>query len=133
MSAATSLSVAMRLDNFRCIFGDQSSLRMQEIPFRRPFSVTAQQFLDWEWLANAEGVSLLGGGRGYAPREILKSEACQSPGNAIKFTSCGVRRFLQILTKTVEKPRNYSPLKKLLHLLKLLHSGVKLFFGKDFK
>ena len=36
MSAATSLFVAMRLDNFRCISGDQRSLRMQEIPFRRP-------------------------------------------------------------------------------------------------
>ena len=78
-------------------------------------------------------MSLVGGSGGMLPREILKSEAFQSPENAIKFTSCGVRRFLQILTKTVEKPRNYSPLKKLLHLLKLLHSGVKLFFGKDFK
>jgi hypothetical protein len=30
------------------------------------------------------------GGFGGTPRKVLKYEACQSPENAIKFTSCGL-------------------------------------------
>jgi hypothetical protein len=52
------------------------------------------------------------------PRTFLKSEACQSPEIAIKFTSCGVIRFLQILSK-MEKPGKQVSKKSVFHFRNL--------------
>lgn len=57
-----------------------------------------------EGLVCAKGINFLEGRGGILPQDILKSQLCFSPGNAIKFTSCSLTCFVQILIKPLEKP-----------------------------